>query len=440
MAGYSQLPKQIKVMFDRVFEGFVDNNPLVNIGTIKKIGDKQEQQRSAGEWWERIPSIVPSYDGEDMTNYFQENTELLVPRTIDQIKNVPFKFGLLNGNDPSSIEMESRAAGEKLASDIEVAALDTLATWASTVIKTTTAPTGFADIALADTRFNSLGINWNDRKAILASSHYNNMAGNLASRETLNSPITAEAYRRALVGRTAGFDTFKLQYTKRIAAATSTTSVATVNASSLGYLIPQSWTAAIGGRKVPVDNRAMLLRITHDANKRPAVGDRFTAAGVNEVHLVTKMDTGQPKTFTVLQIVDATTSTTYTDVMVNALIPPVSAIPGGSTDEQKRAVEQYQNATAAIANNAPITWLNTKAGDMSFFFAGRDLEILPGLIEPLRDSGMYLAHAYTDEGLPLVMLRQADIKTGATMFRFTTNFGVCVPEPIMAGVWLFDQT
>ena len=138
----------------------------------------------------------------------------------------------------------------------------------------------------------------------------------------------------------ANFDTYKLDYAYSLAAATATN--VTVNGANQ-YYTPQATSTASTGETSNVDNRYQTLAIT--ATGTLAAGDCFTIAGVNSVHMITKQDTGELKTFRVI------TGGGTGNVVIS---PPIISGDGGTDAEL-----QYQNVSATPANGAAITFLNT---------------------------------------------------------------------------------
>ena len=172
-----------------------------------------------------------------------------------------------------------------------------------------------------------------------------------------------------------------------------------------------------------MDNRFQNLTVSATANVK--AGDCFTLAGVNAVHNITKGDTGQLMTFRVVSVVSGT---------VLQITPPIISA-GGSTDAEL----EYKNVTAAPANGAAITWLNTAAAYLNPFWHKSAIELLPGRIAFPDNAGMDVMRGTTDQGLELVMVKQGDIQTGKIRYRFDTRFGVVALNPQMMGVELFSQ-
>ena len=250
------------------------------------------------------------------------------------------------------------------------------------------------------------------------------MAGNLAARQTLQGkPLTA--YDKAYIGEAAGFELLKLDYANRLTAAAGVG--VTINGAGQ-YYTPAATSTGSGGEVNNVDNRYQNLAVTVTSGTIK-VGDCFTIADVESVHLITKQATGQAKTFRVTGIVSGGGGTGTIQIS-----PPIISN-GGSTD----AEEQYQNVSATPANGAALTFLNTADASINPFWHKSALEILPGnyVVDP--NSGVDVMRGSTDQGFELVMQKQYDINTMTHKYRMDILFGVVNLQPEMTGIQLFDQ-
>jgi hypothetical protein len=288
------LSKQEIVAFDQVLEGFQD--ALVMSRAFSKYTlDSVTAERSGDTIWRPEPYIAQSYTGLDQSsNFARSYAQLSVPATIGYDHHVPLTLSALELRDALQEQRLGKAAMQRLASDINVDCSNLAALTGTIVVKRTTAATGFDDMAAADTAMNRLGIDMMDRKIFLSSADYNSMASNLAGRGTFNADVK-DAYTKAQVPGIAGFDAFKLDYAYRLAAAAGVT--VTVNGANQRY-VPVATTVDANGGRHNVDNRFQTLAITVSSGT-VKVGDAFTIAGVNEVHHITKADTGTLKTFRV---------------------------------------------------------------------------------------------------------------------------------------------
>jgi hypothetical protein len=293
------------------------------------------------------------------------------------------------------------------------------------VVKRTSAAAGFDDVAQCDNMLNRNGIPMFDRKLVLSSADYNNMAKDLANRSTLSGKAQT-AYENASVGQIAGFDTFKLDYAYRLAVAAGTT--VTVNGANQRY-VPKSISVAGTGEQSNVDNRFQNLTVAV-VSGTIKVGDCFTIAGVNEVHHITKADTGSLKTFRVTAIVSGAGGSGVIQIS-----PPIIAADSSPTDPEL----QYKNCTAAPANGAAITWLNTTTAPANPFWQGDAFEIVPGHYRPQDDAGLAVMSATTDQGIQVTMARQGAIGDLSCKYRWDVFYGLVNKQPEMTGLMLFGQ-
>lgn len=415
--------KEERVAFESILEGF--NDALVLSRNVSVYNtDQQMMERTNNVIWRPEPYIAQSFSGTDMTSNFKDFTQLSVPATIGFSRSVPWVLTATELRDTLQEGRLGDSAKQKLASDINVAIMNTAANTGTLVVKRTTAASGFDDVAIADAMMNEIGVQQFDRYLALSTRDYNGMASNLASRQTMQGkPVTA--YERAYVGNVAGFETYKLDYANRLTARAGVT--VTVNGANQ-YYTPKATSTAGTGETANVDNRFQNLTIAVTSGT-VKVGDCFTIAGVNSVHAITKQDTGQPKTFRITAIVSGAGGSGVVQVS-----PPIISA-GGSTDAEL----QYKNATATPANGAAITFLNTADAYVNPFWQKDALEILPGRYAVPSDAGAAVMRATTDQGFELVMQKQYDINTMKTKYRLDTLFGVVNKQPEMSGIILFSQ-
>ena len=416
--------KEERVAFENILEGFNDALVLSRNCSVYNT-DSQSMERSGDTIWRPMPYIAQSFDGMDQTSNFSDYTQLSVPATLGFSKAVPWVLDAKELRDQLQENRLGDSAKQKLASDVNVAIMNVAADGGTLVVKRTAAASGFDDMAECEAIMNEIGVQSYDRYAALSTRDYNGMASNLAGRQNVTD-LPKTAYQKAYVGMIASFDTYKLDYANRLTAAAG--SSVTINGANQ-YHTPVATSTAATGETSNVDNRYQNLAITVGSGT-VAVGDCFTIAGVNSVHLITKQDTGQLKTFRITAIISGAGGTGTVQIS-----PPIISN-GGSTD----AEAEYQNVTATPANGAAITFLNTVTASINPFWQMDALEILPGRYAVPTDSGAAVMRGTTENGLECVMQKQYDINTMKTKYRLDTLFGVVNKQPEMSGIMLFSQT
>ncbi len=416
--------KEERVAFENILEGF--NDALVLSSLVSKYSTNGTQmERSSDTIWRPMPYIAQSFDGSDATNNFVDSTQLAVPATIGYQKHSTALMTAKELRDSLQENRLGQAAAQKLASDINVAVLAVASNQGTMVVSRADAASGYEDIAEADAMMNEVGVMMTDRNFALSSRDYNGMAADLAARQTMNTMPT-EAYRRSYVGEVAGFQTFKMDYAQRLAAAAGVS--VSVNGDDQ-YHTPAATSTASTGEVSNVDNRTQSLAITVTSGT-VRVGDCFTIAGVNSVHHITKQDTGQLKTFRVVGIVSGAGGSGV------VTISPAIVSGEGGTDAEL----QYQNVSATPADDAVITFLNVTLASINPFWHKDSIELMPASLAIPSDAGAAIMRATTDQGVELVMQKQFDINTQKTKYRWDTLFGVVMTQPEMAGIMLFGQS
>lgn len=418
--------KEERVAFDQILEGFEDQLVLSkNVNTYRT--DDVTMERTGNTIWRPQPYIAQSFSGTDMTSNFKDYTQLAVPATLGYSKSVPWTMSATELRDALQENRLGNAAKQKLASDINVAVMNIAANQGTLVVKRTTAAAGYDDVAQCDALMNEQGVPSWDRYLALSTRDYNGMASNLAaSTRSFTGNKSSNAYERSTVGMVAGFDTYKLDYANRLAAAAGGGSLTIdTRSSASNYYTPKATSTAATGEVSNVDNRYQTITISSTTSV--AAGDCFTIANCYAVHHITKSSTGQLKTFRVISVPSSTTL---------VISPPIISNQG-STD----AEAEYQNVTfSATASNAAITFLNTAAASVNAFWQKDAIELLPGRYAVPADAGAAVMRASTDQGIELVMQKWYDINTMKTKFRIDTLFGVAMVQPEMAGIMLFNQS
>lgn len=418
--------KEERIAFENILEGFQDALVLSrNVAVFNT--DSTLMERTNNILWRPQPYIATSYNGTDMTTNFDDYTQLTVPATIGFQKSVPFVLTATELRDALQEGRLGDAAKVKLASDINVAVMNVAANQGTLFVKRSLAAAGFDDVAQCEAIMNERGVMMDNRYLALSTRDYNGMANNLAaSTRSFGNAISDQALRSGFVGQVASFDTYKLDYANRKAAAAGGAGLTIDTRASAGnYYVPKATSVASTGETSNVDNRYQTITISSTTSV--AAGDAFTIANCNSVHMITKTDTGQLMTFRVISVPSATTL---------VISPPIISNQGGSDAEA-----QYQNCTmTATASNAAITFLNTVSNFVNPFWYRDSIELLPGRYAVPADAGAAVMRASTDQGIELVMQKQYDINTMRTKYRLDTLFGVVNTNPQMNGVIMFSQT
>jgi hypothetical protein len=417
--------KEERVAFENLLEGF--NDALVLSRNVAVYNtDQTMMERTNNVIWRPQPYISVSYSGTDMTSNFDDYTQLSVPATIGFSRSVPWVMTATELRDAVQEGRLGDSAKQKLASDINVAIMNVAALQGSLFVKRSAAASGFDDVAECEAIMNEQGVMPEDRFLALSTRDYNGMASDLAKNtRSFGNDISDRALRQSYVGRIASFETYKLDYANRKAAAAGSSITMSTLTAAGNYWVPKATSVAATGETSNVDNRFQTITVNSTSNV--AVGDAFTVANVEAVHHITKQSTGRLKTFRVVSVPTGTTL---------VITPPIISNQGATDAEA-----QYQNCTVtAQSGTAALVWLNTVAGSINPFWHRDALEILPGRYAVPTDAGAAVMRAATDQGIELVMTKQYDINTMKTKYRLDTLYGVVNKQPQMSGIMMFSQT
>jgi hypothetical protein len=417
--------KEERVAFENILEGFQDALVLSRNISVYNT-DSTMMERARDTIWRPMPYIAQSFSstvGSSISANYDDMTQLSVPATLGYSQTSAWKLNAKELRDALQEGRLGTAARQKLASDINVAVMNVAANQGTLVVAVAGASGDYDDVALCDSIMNEQGIAMENRYLALNSRDYNGLAGNLAvATRSFGNAKSDKAYERSYVGMVAGFDTYKLDYGNRLTAQATAVTIAT-NGAQVRY-VPAATSNSVGGQ-INVDNRYQTVTVSTTVGVN--AGDCFQIAGIEAVHHITKLSTGQLKTFRVISITNGTSM---------VISPPMIGANSAPTDAEL----QYKNINVASTSaTASINWLNDNAAGVNCFWSKEAIELLPGRYSVPSDAGVAIMRASTDQGIELVMQKFYDIDTMTTKYRLDTLYGVTMSNPEMAGILLFGQ-
>jgi len=433
--------KEEKVAFDQLLEGFNDALVMSRNVSVYNYNQTDAARTTAmpssvspnyGTVWRPMPYIMTSATTTPGTAITISNkTQLTVPASITNVKTVAWGMNSVELRDALQEGRLAAGANQKLASDINVAVMQTATSLGSLVVTTGTPAGSFDDIALCDTLMNETGVPGDMRYLSLSSRSYNGLAGNVVgtTRSFGANNRSDKAFERAYVGMVSSFETYKQDYALRktaYAGGAITVNTTGGTATQANY-VPKATDTSVAGI-LNVDNR--FQTITLSSNVGVAAGDAFTIQGIEAVHLITKQPTGQPKTFRVVSVGAANTV---------VITPPIMSASGAGTTEAELQYKNCERAGVGLAA-AAITFLNTTTADINCFWHRSAIELLPGRLAIPENAGVAVMRASTDQGIEVVMQKQFNLLSSLTEYRVDVLFGTALLNPEMAGVLLFDQS
>ena len=316
----------------------------------------------------------------------------LVPSVFKEPKNILYTLDAREMRDPEHKTEAGRAAGMRLAAQIDSDLISMVTQRATNVVAIPASENGSRGLALwngaadIDATMTAIGVPQGiNRRSFWNPFNYKDLAGELG--------------HRAYAGRLPKGSTESLTVSGQ----------------------PEHKVEAKDSNGMPVDNRQGTITVSASGLQ---VGDAFTIAGVNSVHQITKDTTGQPQVFRVLAV-------SGTTVTISPKILPVE-----NTDVASRP---YANVDAKPAESAAITILNKNAAPANLFWADGSVELMYGKLAFPTGQGPQVMTATTEQGATLIMSYAFDHIKGVTTARFTTLYGCSVLVPEYTGIVIAGQ-
>lgn len=415
----NSLTKEETILWENTCEAFENLNVFAqNADVFKPDG---AMSALAGQTV-RVPyaNQVETTTGLDISGNEKDVTDITVPISLAEsdIKNGFFQLSVNESLVSRRVWDNVEAAIRKISSDISTEISDLAVDRGALCGGTTAALSSYADLAKASTLLDEVGAVGRDRFMYLASRTHQNVANELGSRATDNRR-DAMAYQKGEVPMISDFYTYKTSTIKQIGAENVTTVV--VNGANQD-VDPKAYQSDVTLTQPDTDDlRTQTLTVTNTSGSLTN-GDIFTIAGVNRVNIDSKVDTGELMTFRVVSG-GGTTSVTISPAIV--------------------AAGPYQNVSAAPANGAAISALNTVAATPAVFTtkdafklycSDLDWSALDG------SAGVVLGTYTTDYGLQVAFLKQGSISTGVVKYRLSTWCKPNLVDPLKCGVILPSQS
>ena len=418
----NDLSSKIDIFFEDVVAGF----EAANISAKNCAQYKPQAGRLAegGQTFYRpMPILTEVVDGRDVSSAYNDVTELTVPSTLtdSHIRNTPVSLTGADLNNPHIMNRMVQGATVMLSNKLDVLVADCVATYGTLVVTSSTNIDTYDEAAAADALMLEQQVTKGQRMMMLNPRMAINLAGNLASRGTMQG-APMDAYTRSMLPPIAGFDTFRTDYGKSI---TGTATTGDLIAGANQHYTPSAMSAGL-----PVDNRTQTINVDNGAAGAHGLvaGDCFTIAGVYSVGHINKQSTGQLKTFRVISV---PTSTSL------EIAPPI--IPADGANQSQK---DYANVNTTPADNAAITALNTVTKPASVFFEKDAVEIIHAdyNMEPFESTGKKVRKSTTDSGIQIIMLSDSNIDTLVAKYRLFIWANVEMLNYEMGGIMLEAQT
>ena len=434
----SQTAKIIERVFGDELVKFETDNIVLRQTKIRSMGGQESNRNLATRWYPK-PAIGVTTDGIDIAGTFQDFTNLSIPEVVDTYTNYQFSLSNTDTLDEFELQMQIRAGMQAISARINRAVANVVYQQGALAISTPNGGLGaspsnitYSDVAAINSLFTQNDIDMTTQKTLIFNTvDYKSATDDLATRQTLNKDTIPEgAYRDAFVAKIAALKVFETAFTPIIGAQAATI---TVNGADQN-VIPVAFQLTPTGSAENVDNRSQNLVVSSTAGI--IEGDAFTMTDVNEVSMINKEPTGFLRTFTVKSVVNGTTL---------EISPQIVVDPGTLTSQADKAQRDYANVTAAPANLATLTFLNTTATKSNLFWENDSivLNVAPVVGSQDKLGGMILQNMTTGDGrmpgLNFILAKQGNIDDLSSKWRITTFFGANNREPEKNGKLITGQ-
>ncbi len=407
------LAKDLELMFEEVVEGY-EAACVISREATTTFPSPQDMQRAGDTFYKKMEKHAAVVTGLDVSAATKSDViDRFVPTVFRSPDNVVYELDAKELRDESLMRDMGRAAAESLAGEVDKQILTAVLNYANIVVKKVGA-ISWDDGATAEALMISRGIKSANRKLFLNPFNYSTIAKDLGNRAYLGDR-SKDAYERSKVPDIATFATFRTDNVLNLPL------IGTVTGTTVSGATSHTITAMTGD--VPTDNRVGAVTVAGANIANIKNGDVFTLANsgtsINAVHMITKQDTGQPMTFRVIS----------GGGTANLVVSPKIVATG-----------PYQNVTAAAANGATLTFLNTATKPINPFWAQGAVALDYGRLAFPAGTGAQVMTANTKNGVPIVQVAQLDGKTGKMFVRHTTLYAASVLDPEKCGFIIADQT
>ncbi|EON3410401.1 P22 phage major capsid protein family protein [Escherichia coli] len=415
----NQLAKDLEIMFENYVEGF--EAACVVSRNAKKFRPGDTAMQRAGDVLYRPQHYHMNIEeGLDLSSKTPTAlVQRLVPSVFKEPKNILYTLDAREMRDPEHKTEAGRAAGMRLAAQIDSDLISMVTQRATNVVAIPASENGSRGLALwngaadIDATMTAIGVPQGiNRRSFWNPFNYKDLAGELGHRAYAQG-ATLTAYEKAQIPPVASFDSYKTDISGRLPKGSAES--LTVSGQ------PEHKVEAKDSNGMPVDNRQGTITVSASGLQ---VGDAFTIAGVNSVHQITKDTTGQPQVFRVLAV-------SRTTVTISPKILPV--------ENADVASRPYANVDAKPAASAAITILNKNAAPANLFWADGSVELMYGKLAFPTGQGPQVMTATTEQGATLIMSYAFDHIKGVTTARFTTLYGCSVLVPEYTGIVIAGQ-
>lgn len=423
--------KGISIFFDTVCEMWDANNIMARQCEVVDF-EAPLMQNSSNTIWRQVEQQAPVKSGWDMTGQFGGVLELSYPSSLGDPLNDAFQLRADDFRDDRFLKRRATTAVNKLAANQNKRIAQNVIDTGSLAYVSTTA--NYTHLAQAETIMDTNELSMmGDRTFFLKPNNHEAIAADLANRGTLSGRPEG-AYAKSMVGKDiAGFDVFRLNAIPTLAGSTAVGVTVTGDQS----FAPEGSETNADGTVVPVDYRGATITVSSTAAF--ARGDKFSIAGCKDVSAANKIESDRDATFSVVEVIDATTMTIFPRPIAWSERPVADGGDGTLSAEQAA----YANVSIPFGDTDVLVVLNAAATKTIWtpdaFWTNDSVEIVAGNapFEFMSDmDGFKVIKETLDSGTTVYVMWQGSIGTATLDCRVFEWSSVVNRKPSHNGVAL----
>ena len=414
--------KIAEVMFEKTKETYEHQMQMVEMTDFHEP-DAGTMQNAGNFTWYPVQQHAPIIDGWDLTGQETGIIEETYPALLGTPSNDFVEMRADDMRDMRFWEKRGEQSGKRQATELNKDIASAIAVQGSLFYRSNVT-SGYEFIAQAQAIMNERQAKETQRYFVLNDRDTLLFSSDIAARQTLQGQ-PASTWKTGQIGQNiASFDVYTGSYLPNITGGADPAVTITGNQA----FVPVGGTVnATTGVVTNVDYREASLVVNNSA--LVAVGDKFTlentAVAVQSVGLADKTASGQPMTWTVIELTDATHIKVYPK--------PIAVGQAAITPLQ----EAYANINTQILNAATLTRLNIDASNKtSIFWDKSAVEVIGGSIPAelfKQYDGMKVISDTMSNGLKLYMVYDGNLATMTFRFRIFTWYGITVSNPSNCG-------
>ena len=410
-------------MFESTKETYEQQSQLVELTDFHEPA-AGSMQNSSNFVWYPVEQHAPIISGWDMTGSETGIIEETYPALLGTPNNDFVQQRADDLRDSRFWERRGQTSGRRQATELNKDIASAIATQGSLFYRSNVT-SGYEFIAQAQAIMNERQLKDSGRCFVLNDRDTLTFGSDLAARQTLQGR-PADTWKTGQIGaNVASFDVFTGSYLPNITGGADPA----VTVTGAQAFVPSGGSVnATTGVVTNVDYREASLVVNNSA--LVTVGDKFqlenSGTAIQSIGLADKTASGQPMTFSVIELTDGTHIKIYPK--------PIAADQAGITTLQAA----YANINTAILNAATLTRLNIDASNKTnIFFDKSAVEVIGGSIPAelfAQYDGMKVISDTMSNGLKLYMVYDGDIATMNFRFRIFTWYGITINAPMNCGV------